>query len=194
MCSHGPRKDFFQGGQWGILPKSFPGGTKSGVICFLPLEIEKTTFFANNFKIEGGKPPPSDAHACSKEILSAASVAVRVHEGFLLNQCFQAMHCGRTLASLDTCGSGDHGNRGHVSVCSRKKWLWEWIHKLAGVQAARPDRWWLWKSSPMRFKTKPQLKRSRQRIFTVCLLFCYAIGWKEHGRVAIKAQGHPWIF
>jgi len=33
------------------------GGAKSGEICFLPLEIEKTTFFANNFKIHGGTGP-----------------------------------------------------------------------------------------------------------------------------------------
>jgi len=36
----------------------FPGGAKSGEICFLALEIEKETFFANNFKIQGeGKVP-----------------------------------------------------------------------------------------------------------------------------------------
>jgi len=45
---HGRREDFFQ------------GGAKSGEICFLPLEIEKTTFFDNNFKIqEGPKAPPA---------------------------------------------------------------------------------------------------------------------------------------
>jgi len=60
---HGRRKDFFQGGQYGIFPKFFPGVTKSGEIWFLPFEIEKTTFFANNFKIQGGQSPPSDAHA-----------------------------------------------------------------------------------------------------------------------------------
>jgi len=66
---------FSRGGQYGIYPKCFPGGAKSGEIWFLPLEIEKTTFFANNFKIQEGtkKPPeppcpnPSDAHERSKQ-------------------------------------------------------------------------------------------------------------------------------
>ena len=34
------------------------GGAKSGEIWFLPLEIEKMTFFANNFKIHGEPCPP----------------------------------------------------------------------------------------------------------------------------------------
>jgi len=51
---HGRRKNFFQ------------VGAKSGETCFLPLEMKKQPFFANNFKIQGGQgslPPPSDAHA-----------------------------------------------------------------------------------------------------------------------------------
>jgi len=64
---HGCRQEFFQGGAEGDFPKSFPGRAKSDEICFLPLKIEKTTFFANNFKIKGRAkpplPPPSDAHA-----------------------------------------------------------------------------------------------------------------------------------
>jgi len=36
----------------------FPGGAKSGEIWFIPLEIEKTTFFANNFNIQWGLCPP----------------------------------------------------------------------------------------------------------------------------------------
>jgi len=56
---HGRRKEFFQGGgQQGIFPKVFPWGAKSGEIWFLPLEIEKTTLFANNFKIQGRPMPP----------------------------------------------------------------------------------------------------------------------------------------
>jgi len=55
---HGRRKDFFQGGgHYGIFPKYFQGGAKSGEIWFLPLEIEKTTFFAEIFKIRGTNPP-----------------------------------------------------------------------------------------------------------------------------------------
>jgi len=56
---HGRRKDFFQGEPVGDFPKIFPGGAKSGEIWFLLLEIEKTTFFANNFKIQGGQGPPA---------------------------------------------------------------------------------------------------------------------------------------
>jgi len=42
--NHGRRKDFFQGESVGDFPKIFSRGSKSGEICFLPLEIEKTTF------------------------------------------------------------------------------------------------------------------------------------------------------
>jgi len=45
-----------RGGQLGIFPKFFQGA-KSGELWFLPLEIEKTTFFANNFKIQGSLGP-----------------------------------------------------------------------------------------------------------------------------------------
>ena len=49
---------FFPGGDsWGFSQNFFHGGRKSGEICFLPLEIGKTTFFANNFKIQGGLAP-----------------------------------------------------------------------------------------------------------------------------------------
>jgi len=44
-------------GAVGDFPKIFSRGDKSGEICFLPLEIKKITFFANNFKIQGGKDP-----------------------------------------------------------------------------------------------------------------------------------------
>jgi len=36
---------FFPGGSVGEFPKIFSRGARSGEICFLPLEIEKTTFF-----------------------------------------------------------------------------------------------------------------------------------------------------
>ena len=49
---------FSRGGAVEDFPKILPGGAKSGEIWFLPLEIEKTTFFANNFKIQGGGKPP----------------------------------------------------------------------------------------------------------------------------------------
>ena len=44
------------------------GGAKSGEICFLPLEIEKTTFFANNYKILGARPPPADPMTRAKAL------------------------------------------------------------------------------------------------------------------------------
>ena len=34
------------GGSRGFSQNFFPGGAESGEICFLPLEIEKTTFFS----------------------------------------------------------------------------------------------------------------------------------------------------
>ena len=56
--SMGPERIFARGGgSTGFSQHFFQGGAKSGEICFLPLEIEKTTFFASNFKIQGGKPP-----------------------------------------------------------------------------------------------------------------------------------------
>jgi len=57
-CTHGRRKDFFQGAHKGIFPKFFQGGPKSGEICFLPLENKKTTFFCKNFQNPGGNLPP----------------------------------------------------------------------------------------------------------------------------------------
>jgi len=56
--NHGRRKDFSRGAVGDFL-KLVSRGAKSGEICFLPLEIEKTTFFAHNFKIQGAKAPPS---------------------------------------------------------------------------------------------------------------------------------------
>ena len=47
---------FSRGGPVGDFPKIFSRGVKRGEIWFLPLEIEKTTFFANNFKIQGARP------------------------------------------------------------------------------------------------------------------------------------------
>jgi len=55
----GVRRIFSRGGQEGIFPKFFPGGAKSSEICFLPLEIEKTTIFANHFKIQEEPRPPA---------------------------------------------------------------------------------------------------------------------------------------
>jgi len=49
----GPLGNFFQ---------NFSRGAKSGDIWFLRLEIEKATFFAETFKIQGGLAPTSDAH------------------------------------------------------------------------------------------------------------------------------------
>jgi len=45
IAIHGRRKDFFQVGASRDFSKFFFQGIKSGVTCFLPLEIEKTTFF-----------------------------------------------------------------------------------------------------------------------------------------------------
>jgi len=45
LYTHGRRKDFFQ------------GGAKNYEISFFPLETKKTTFFAENFKIQGGPWP-----------------------------------------------------------------------------------------------------------------------------------------
>jgi len=60
----------------GFSQNFFQEGAESGEIWFLPLEIEKTTFFANHFKIQGGTwvplpllptpmltPPPVHRHA-----------------------------------------------------------------------------------------------------------------------------------
>ena len=48
---------FFPGGHQGIFPKFFQGDVKSGEICFFPLEIKKTIFFAEISKIHGALPP-----------------------------------------------------------------------------------------------------------------------------------------
>jgi len=45
-CMHGRRKEVFQGGPLVDFSKRFSTGAKSCEICFLPLEIKKTAFFA----------------------------------------------------------------------------------------------------------------------------------------------------
>ena len=75
----GRRKDFFQGGPVGDFPKIFSrGGQKWWVkFGFYPSKLKKQPFFANNFKIQGGKGPPllppSDAHECRNYMLDAFS-------------------------------------------------------------------------------------------------------------------------
>ena len=58
---------FFPGGVGSRgFSQNFSRGAKSGKIWFLPLKIEKTNIFANNFKIQGGLAPPAsptDVHA-----------------------------------------------------------------------------------------------------------------------------------
>jgi len=50
-------------GALGYFSKIFPGGVKSGEICFFPVEIKKTTLVCLHFQNpEGVLPPPSDAH------------------------------------------------------------------------------------------------------------------------------------
>jgi len=46
------------GGALWDFTKLFLWEGKCGQICFFPLEIKKTTFFAENFKIKWGVPPP----------------------------------------------------------------------------------------------------------------------------------------
>jgi len=45
VSSMGVGRIFSRGGEEGDFPKIFSRGAKIGEICFLPLEIEKTTFF-----------------------------------------------------------------------------------------------------------------------------------------------------
>ena len=66
MLYMGVGRIFSSGGQQGIFPKFFQGGTKSGEIFFSHSKLRKQPFFAELFKIQGGHgphlPPPSDAH------------------------------------------------------------------------------------------------------------------------------------
>jgi len=83
--SMGVGRIFSRGGQKGIFPKYFPGGAKSGEICFLPLEIEKVTFFANNFKIQGlalapPAPLPTPMTVSRQRIHEVSSQLVSVHK------------------------------------------------------------------------------------------------------------------
>jgi len=55
----------FPGGAVGDFPKNFSRGSKSGEICFLPLEIERKTFLLiiSKSRVSLGPPSlPSDAH------------------------------------------------------------------------------------------------------------------------------------
>ena len=57
--NHGRRKDFFQGGgALGDFSKIFPGGPKVVKFAFSHSKLKKT-FFAENFKIQGGPGPLS---------------------------------------------------------------------------------------------------------------------------------------
>jgi len=46
----GVRRNYSLGGHQWIFPKVFLQGAKRGEICFLPLKIKKTVFFADIFK------------------------------------------------------------------------------------------------------------------------------------------------
>jgi len=59
---HGRRKDFFQGDSRGFFQNFFQGGLKVLKFGFYPSKLKKQPFFANNFKIQRGQGPPSDAH------------------------------------------------------------------------------------------------------------------------------------
>ena len=72
IVSMGVGRIFSRRGALGEFSKIFPGGAKDGEIWFLPLKTKKTTFFAENFKIQGGTKaplPPSDAHGCISAFL-----------------------------------------------------------------------------------------------------------------------------
>jgi len=48
---------FYRGGQEGIFPKFFPGGSKVVKFVFYPSKLKKQPFLAINFKIQGGQGP-----------------------------------------------------------------------------------------------------------------------------------------
>ena len=56
---HGCRKDFNAGATRRFSQKFSGGGQNWWNLFFLPLETKRTTFFAKNFKIQGGKVPPA---------------------------------------------------------------------------------------------------------------------------------------
>jgi len=53
----GVERIFFRGAHWGIFPKFFHRGTKSGEICFFPLKTKKITFLLKISKSKGGQGP-----------------------------------------------------------------------------------------------------------------------------------------
>jgi len=57
---HRRRKDFSRG-ITRVFSYIFPWGAKSGEIWYFPLETKRTTFFAENFKIQRGQGPPDPA-------------------------------------------------------------------------------------------------------------------------------------
>jgi len=59
ICSHGRRKDFFQGGVARVFFQIFSkGGPKVSKFDFSPSKLRKQPFFAGDFKIQGAKAPP----------------------------------------------------------------------------------------------------------------------------------------
>jgi len=58
--------------------QNFSGGAESGEICFSLLEIRKTIFFAEIFKIQGHHPAPSHSNANERDILVKMKVLVQL--------------------------------------------------------------------------------------------------------------------
>jgi len=58
LTGMGVGRIFSRRGALSYFSEIFPGGAKSGEICFFPLEIEKTAAFCWNFQSPGGALPP----------------------------------------------------------------------------------------------------------------------------------------
>ena len=111
--AHGHRKDFFQGWPLGDFSKIFPGGTKSGEIWFLPLKIEKTTFFVEIFKIQGGAKAPLPMPMVEPKDMNLISSKYRKTHGCTVLELFasivlrtvglqQLLHCDVTTYCCKT--------------------------------------------------------------------------------------------
>jgi len=59
--------------------KNFSRGAKSGEIRFFPLKTKKTTFFAKDFKIQGGLDPPVPLPTLMVPVSAASTIRLESH-------------------------------------------------------------------------------------------------------------------
>ena len=69
--------------------QNFSRGSESGEICFSLLEIRKTIFFFEIFKIQGHHPAPSPSNANERDILIKMKILVQLKYNYRRAKLFE---------------------------------------------------------------------------------------------------------